>query len=188
MTTIRNDTLDDFLAVRGLSSEWLIEQCEDLQTDPVAANTVLEILAALVRSGIALPPVAASMVSAVLLDLAIGKDARYLVGTAPTRGRPASDYVMDRRIEAGACLALMKLNEFERNISVRLVASAMGLNETDVEKIDLPEMVGDYNHQAHLVEEGADVLWQVLNARISDPELADWRAKLADICSVTNSR
>lgn len=183
----RSDALGDFLAVKGITTQWLIEQCEELPTDAEAASTVLEILADLVKSGIALPPIAADMVSAVLLALASGDDARALVGTAPTRGRPASNHVKDRRIQAGACLALMKMNGFPRGISVRLMALAMGMVDREVEEIVLPETTGDWNHQPYLVGEGAETLAQVLRAKLFDPELARWRDKFADICSETHS-
>lgn len=75
-TALHSDALSDFLAESGITTEWLVEQCEVLQTDQADAGPVLEILANIVRAGVALPPVAANMVSSVLLELAAGKDAR----------------------------------------------------------------------------------------------------------------
>lgn len=180
----RSDALGDFLAVRGLTTQWLIEQCEELPSDAEAASTVLEILANLVKSGIALPPVAADMVSAVLLALASGNDARALVGTAPTRGRPASDSARDKRDQAGACLALMNMAGIERQIAVKLLASSMPMAEREVEDILMPEIAGSWNHQAFLMEMGGTILEKLLTRRLGE-DSNKWRAKFIEFCSVT---
>lgn len=183
---MRSDALGDFLAVKGLSNEWLIEQCEELRTNPEAVGTVLEILSDLVKKGIALPPAGADLVSAVLLDLAMGKDARDLVGTAPTRGRPVSTDAQDRRLQAGACLALMKLAKIPRSNSVRLLAEILPMAEREVEEILVPEMTGEWNHLGYLVELGGGTLEKLLKPR-SDKNADEWRAKFIDFCSVTLS-
>jgi hypothetical protein len=171
-----NDDLGDFLTLRGITEEWLQERCEELRTDSDDASTVLELLAEMISSGIALPPIAANMVSTVLLELAKGKDARGLVGTAPTRGRPTESRVKDRNIQAGACLALMELAGFERGQSVSLLALTMPKVEREVQDIIVPELnntSGDWDHLGYLIDLGAETLNHLCSKKISDIALRD---------------
>lgn len=176
-------TADDFLAVRGVTVDWL----EDLaklalsnEGDDVeraaAANNVLNLVSAMREASVPIPPVAELV--------------------KRSRGRPGGSGAIENDSQVEACLALLKMAEVPTSIAVELVAGAAGLSRRNVYRLLGNEpLQGDAlatDFRAYLIitansEDGNGVLHRLLKDEQTDNQSAqDYRNKFREFLSVTS--
>jgi hypothetical protein len=174
-------TADDFLAVRGVTVEWLEDLAksvlsgeggkEELAAD---ANTVADLVATMNECGVSVPPLAALV--------------------KRCRGRPGGSGAVLKRDQVEACLVLLDMAKIPRSFAVELVAVAADLSVRDayrfLGKELLPGEGQDWQFRMYLIEaangdDGKGVLSRLLGHKPTDGKLLPLWQQFYDFLSVT---
>lgn len=181
---------NDFLAIRGVSVEWLEEECADIQKGETGfAPDILEIVGDMINDGVPLPPGAAALVAQILRKVAGGEDVRELVGTKPGRGAPRNEEVANKHRQAVACVELLKLAKIPVTKAVELVGLATPIDPREIWDLPKEEPVGNWNATPYFSEigfgsDGNGVLRRLINLNPNDPDLRTCWAKFSEFCTV----